>query len=64
MSRSGFCAWLPRPPSQRCRDEEEMAPQVRQSFIASDRTYGARRVRFDMLELGYECGLHRIERLS
>ena len=40
-----------------------MAPHVRQSFIASDRTYGARRVWFDMLELGYECGLHRIERL-
>jgi putative transposase len=40
-----------------------MAPYVRQSFIASDRTYGARRVWFDVLELGYECGLHRIERL-
>ena len=63
VSRSGFYAWLSRPPSQRCRDEEEMAPHVRQSFIASDRTYGARRVWFDMLELGYECGLHRIERL-
>jgi putative transposase len=63
VSRSGFYAWLSRPPSQRCREVEEMAPHVRQSFIASDRTYGARRVWFDMLELGYECGLHRIERL-
>lgn len=63
VSRSGFYAWLSRSPSQRCRDDEEMAPHVRQSFIASDRTYGARRVWFDMLELGYECGLHRIERL-
>jgi putative transposase len=63
VSRGGFYAWLSRSPSQRCRDDEEMAPHVRQSFIASDRTYGARRVWFDMLELGYECGLHRIERL-
>jgi len=63
VSRSGFYAWLSRPPSQRYREDEEMAPHVRQSFIASDRTYGARRVWFDMLELGYECGLHRIERL-
>jgi putative transposase len=63
VSRSGFYAWLSRSPSQRCRDDEAMAPHVRQSFIASDRTYGARRVWFDMLELGYECGLHRIERL-
>ena len=38
VSRSGFYAWLSRPPSQRCRDDEEMAPHVRQSFIASDRT--------------------------
>lgn len=30
---------------------------------ASDRTYGARRVWRDVLELGYACGLHRIERL-
>ena len=64
VSRSGFYAWLSRPPSLRCREDDEMAPHVRQSFIASDRTYGARRVWFDLLELGSECGLHRIERLS
>ena len=63
VSGSGFYVWLSRSPSRRCRDDEEMAPHVRQRFIASDRTHGARRVWFDMLELGYECGLHRIERL-
>jgi putative transposase len=36
---------------------------VRSSFLASDRTYGARRVWHDVLAQGIACGLHRIERL-
>jgi putative transposase len=36
---------------------------VRASFIASARTYGARRVWRDVLAEGIDCGLHRIERL-
>ncbi|MET4375010.1 transposase InsO family protein [Bradyrhizobium sp. LB12.1] len=37
--------------------------QVKASFLASNRTYGARRVLRDLLEEGVACGLHRIERL-
>ena len=33
-----------RPRSQRSRDDEELGAKVRASFLASDRTYGARRV--------------------
>jgi putative transposase len=33
------------------------------SFLASDRTYGARRVWHDLISEGVSCGLHRIERL-
>ena len=40
-----------------------MGQQVKASFFASDRTYGARRVWRDLLADGVECGLHRIERL-
>ena len=36
---------------------------MRASCVASDRTYGARRVAHDLLALGVSCGLHRIERL-
>ena len=36
---------------------------MKASFVASDRTYGARRVWRDLLANGVECGLHRIERL-
>jgi putative transposase len=63
VSRGGFYAWLTRPRSQRSRSDEELVAKVRASFLASDRTYGARRVWHDMLAEGVSCGLHRIERL-
>jgi len=63
VSRSGFHAWLRRPPSRRARSDEVLLAKVRASFIASDRTYGARRVWHDVLAEGISCGLHRIERL-
>jgi putative transposase len=63
VSRGGFYAWLARPRSRRSRSDEELGAKVRDSFLASDRTYGARRVWHDMIEDGVACGLHRIERL-
>jgi putative transposase len=63
VSRSGFHAWLSRPPSARARSDAALAGKVRVSFLQSDRTYGARRVWRDLLADGASCGLHRIERL-
>ena len=63
VSRGGFYAWLTRPRSQRSRSDEELSAKVHASFLASDRTYGARRVWHDVLAEGVSCGLHRIERL-
>jgi putative transposase len=63
VSRGGFYAWLTRPRSRRSRDNDELGAKVRASFLASDRTYGARRVWRDLLAEGLSCGLHRIERL-
>jgi putative transposase len=63
VSRSGFHAWLGRSPSARSRSDEVVGGKVRASFLASDRTYGARRVWHDVLAEGISCGLHRIERL-
>lgn len=63
VSRSGFYAWLNRPRSKRSLDDEHLGGRVRQSFVGSDRTYGARRVWHDLLAWGHRCGLHRIERL-
>ena len=63
VSRSGFYAWLTRPPSDRARRDEALTREVRKSFLDSDRTYGARRVWRDVLAAGLDCGLHAIERL-
>jgi putative transposase len=63
VSRGGFYAWLTRPRSKRSRSDKDLGAQVRASFLASDRTYGARRVWHDMIAAGITCGLHRIERL-
>ena len=63
VSRSGFYAWLTRPRSQHSLDDDVLAEQARQSFLNSDRTYGARRVWRDVLEMGSRCGLHRMERV-
>jgi putative transposase len=53
VSRGGFYAWLKRPRSRRSRSDEELGAKVRASFIASDRTYGARRVWHDLLAEGH-----------
>jgi len=63
VSRGGFYSWLTRARSRRSRSDEELGAKARASFLASDRTYGARRVWRDMLAEGASCGLHRIERL-
>jgi putative transposase len=63
VSRSGFHAWLNRTLSERAQADEEISAKVRASFIASARTYGARRVWRDVLAEGISCGLHKIERL-
>jgi putative transposase len=63
VSRSGFHAWLSRPPSARAVADEVLTARVRASFVVSDRTYGARRVWHDVLAEGASCGLHHVERL-
>ena len=63
VSRSGFYGWVRRPPSARTRRHAILGAVVRTSFLASDRTYGARRVWRDVLEAGYPCGVHQVEGL-
>jgi putative transposase len=63
VSRSGFHAWFNRPSSERAIHDAKLGDAMCKSFKDSDRTYGARRVWRDVLEEGFTCGLHRIERL-
>jgi putative transposase len=63
VSRSGFHAWFNRPSRERAIHDAKLGDAMCKSFKDSDRTYGARRVWRDVLEEGFTCGLHRIERL-
>jgi len=63
VSCGGYYAWATRPRSRRGRSDEDLGAKVRASFLASGRTYGARRVWHDVIADGGLCGLHRIERL-
>ena len=55
VSRGGFYAWLTRPRSRRSRSDEELGAKVRASFLASDRTYGARRYGATFLPKAYRA---------
>ena len=52
-------------PLSRCQipQDEVIGQQVKASFLAGDRAYGARRVWHDLLAEGMSCGLHKVERL-
>jgi len=63
VSRSGFYAWRTRPASRRTQTDAVLLSALRTSFALSDRTYGARRLRYDLRDLGFTVGLHRVERL-
>src|SRR5438874_13655029 len=63
LARWVLCMADKAPRSRRVQSNEDLSPKVRASFLASDRTYGARRVWHDLLADGLSCGLHRIERL-
>lgn len=54
VSRSGFHAWLNRPPSQRSRADDLIGRHIRDSSLATDRTYGAQRVWRDVLAVGLD----------
>lgn len=62
VSRPGFHAWFKRPISARAAQDAKPVIAIDKSFQTSDCTYGARRVWHDVLEEGFACGLHRIER--
>jgi hypothetical protein len=51
VSRPGFHAWLHRPTSSREIHDAKLVTAIETSFKASDRTYGARRVWRDVLDL-------------
>ena len=63
VSRSGFYAWLHRPPSQRAQDDARLLPRIRAAHEQSRHTYGSPRVHQALLAEGHRAGRHRVARL-
>jgi putative transposase len=63
VSRSGYYAWLVRPPSQHAIDDARLLKLIRESYEASGRIYGAPRILCDLREVGERCGKNRVAKL-
>lgn len=63
VARSGFYAWLHKPLSDAALDNQRLLVQIRASYNASGRIYGAKRVLADLREAGETCSRNRVVRL-
>ena len=63
VSSSGYHAWLTRPPSRRQLDDAVLTERIRTIHAESDATYGAPRVRAELVEQGTAIGRKRVARL-
>jgi transposase InsO family protein len=63
VSRSGYYAWVTRPPSQRAVQNTALLVEIRRVHAESDGTYGSRRVHAQLRVDGHEVNIKRVERL-
>lgn len=63
VSRAGFYAHRHKPQRPRRQQDQLLAEQIREAFLASRQTYGTPRLRFDLAAQGARHGRRRIARL-
>ncbi len=63
ISRSGYYAWVKRPPSRRAVRDAQLTKAVETSHTRSDGTYGAPRILADLQEAGERVSQKRVARL-
>ena len=63
VSRSGFYAWLRRPPSEKKLQDEALKPLIRIAHAKSRGTYGPKRLQTELVATGTVIGRDRISRL-
>ena len=63
VSRSGFYAWLGRPPSARARTDAALGERIARIHRESRGTYGAPRVHAELRYTGVRCSRKRVARL-
>ena len=62
VTRSGFYAWLCRPPSRRAEANERLQVAIQAAHRQSRGTYGSPRVHRELVAQGFEAGRHRVAR--
>jgi len=63
VSRSGYYAWLSRPPSDRLVENAWLTHRIHEIHAESRGTYGSPRVHAELLDEGWSVGLNRVARL-
>jgi len=63
VSRSGYYDWCNRRESARAIRDRELARLIGQLHLESNGVYGARRLHRELLELGEDCGRHKVARI-
>jgi putative transposase len=63
VSVSGFYAWRPLPPSARIQADAMLTEQTQTIHRQSRQTYGAPRIRAELIEAGVRCSRKRVARL-
>jgi putative transposase len=63
LSQSGFQAHRHKTRRPRRREDAQLLPLLKDSFVKNRRTYGSPRLRVELQRLGYRCGKNRVARL-
>jgi putative transposase len=63
VSRSGYYAWLQRPPSIRAIEEGRLEAEIQAAHARTRGTYGPARLKIDLAAQGVKVGVHRIRRM-
>ena len=63
VSRSGYHAWLKRPPSQRTQEDEQLTNRIRTIYTRSKGTDGAARIHSELISVGVRVGRKRVAQL-
>lgn len=63
VSRAAYYQWSKHVPSKRSLDDAKLLEQIKETHMASRRTYGGPRVHAALRERGVACGHNRVSRL-
>ena len=63
VTASGYYAWLNRPLSQRQRENERLAVEIRAVHKQTRETYGSERLHQELVKKGVQVSLHRVRKI-